>query len=65
MLVQEAFRQEGIEFAHRNVTVYLPQDIEEQDGQLSQEAKGKIARAGASVMAAEGASKSDGGGEKR
>jgi len=24
--VQEAFREAGIEFAHRNVTVYLPQD---------------------------------------
>jgi hypothetical protein len=23
-LMQEAFKQEGIEFAHRNVTVYLP-----------------------------------------
>jgi hypothetical protein len=22
--IQEAFRKEGIEFAHRNVTVYLP-----------------------------------------
>ncbi len=23
-LLQEAFREEGIEFAHRNVTVYIP-----------------------------------------
>ena len=25
-LMQEAFKQEGIEFAHRNVTVYMPPD---------------------------------------
>ena len=25
-LMQEAFREQGVEFAHRNVTVYLPQD---------------------------------------
>jgi len=25
--VQERFREEGIEFAHRNVTVYLPQEV--------------------------------------
>ena len=24
--IQERFREEGIEFAHRNVTVYLPQE---------------------------------------
>jgi small-conductance mechanosensitive channel len=26
-LMQEAFRKEGIEFAHRNVTVYLPPEV--------------------------------------
>jgi len=25
--VQERFRKEGIEFAHRNVTVYLPPEV--------------------------------------
>jgi hypothetical protein len=25
--VQERFREEGIEFAHRNVTVYLPPEV--------------------------------------
>jgi small-conductance mechanosensitive channel len=25
--IQERFRAEGIEFAHRNVTVYLPQEV--------------------------------------
>jgi len=30
-LLQEAFRENGIEFAHRNVTVYLPPDEEAGD----------------------------------
>jgi len=60
-LMQEAFQQEGIEFAHRNVTVYLPQDNEQQNGQLSPEAKEKIIRAGASAIAAEEAAKAEGG----
>ena len=25
--IQERFREEGIEFAHRNVTVYLPPEV--------------------------------------
>ena len=44
-LMQEAFREEGIEFAHRNVTVYLPPEAGGQaDGQAigeNQQAEGK------------------------
>jgi small-conductance mechanosensitive channel len=31
-LMQEAFREEGIEFAHRNVTVYLPPGADDKAG---------------------------------
>jgi len=37
--VQEAFRKEGIEFAHRNVTVYLPPETTA--GESEQESKSK------------------------
>jgi small-conductance mechanosensitive channel len=40
-LMQEAFRKEGIEFAHRNVTVYLPPEVvqgSEADNKSPQEA---------------------------
>jgi small-conductance mechanosensitive channel len=37
-LMQEAFRQEGIEFAHRNVTVYMPPET---DGQADAQANGE------------------------
>jgi len=37
-LLQEAFKKHGIEFAHRNVTVYLPQEDKdtEDSGAVSQ-----------------------------
>jgi small-conductance mechanosensitive channel len=40
-LMQEAFHEEGIEFAHRNVTVYMPPETDETepDGQPGQEAE--------------------------
>jgi small-conductance mechanosensitive channel len=37
--IQEAFRKEGIEFAHRNVTVYLPPETSA--GESEQESKSK------------------------
>jgi len=30
-MIQESFRENGIEFAHRNVTVYMPPDDEAGD----------------------------------
>jgi small-conductance mechanosensitive channel len=40
-LMQEAFQEEGIEFAHRNVTVYMPPETTETEpgGQPDQEAE--------------------------
>jgi small-conductance mechanosensitive channel len=38
-LIQEAFREQGIEFAHRNVTVYLPPD--ESSAETEKEGAGK------------------------
>ena len=39
--MQEAFAEEGIEFAHRNVTVYMPPETTETEpnGQQDQEAE--------------------------
>jgi hypothetical protein len=39
--MQEAFHEAGIEFAHRNVTVYMPPETDETepDGQPGQEAE--------------------------
>jgi hypothetical protein len=45
-MMQEAFRENGIEFAHRNVTVYLPPG--EADGPPDK----KILEAGAAAAAA-------------
>ncbi|WP_455373409.1 mechanosensitive ion channel family protein [Limibacillus halophilus] len=46
--VQKAFQENGIEFAHRRVTVELPEDV-----QLTPEQKEKVAEAGAAAIAAE------------
>jgi small-conductance mechanosensitive channel len=43
--VQEAFRAAGIEFAHRNVTVYLPPDTESAKPDEKSESKDKPATA--------------------
>ena len=40
-LMQEAFSEQGVEFAHRNVTVYLPQD--ESSAETEKEGAGKDA----------------------
>jgi small-conductance mechanosensitive channel len=39
--VQEAFRKEGIEFAHRNVTVYLPPETNAGEAEQEGESKNK------------------------
>ncbi|MCG6919378.1 MAG: mechanosensitive ion channel [Deltaproteobacteria bacterium] len=38
-LIQEAFRKEGIEFAHRNVTVYIPPETTARDSKEERESK--------------------------
>jgi len=53
-MMQESFRENGIEFAHRNVTVYLPpEDNNKTEGNGSPEDKRqKIAEAAAAAGAA-------------
>jgi small-conductance mechanosensitive channel len=48
-MMQEAFRENGIEFAHRNVTVYLPPD---QSQTADHEVDKKLLEAGAAAAAA-------------
>ena len=43
--VQEAFREAGIEFAHRNVTVYLPPETDSAESEEKSESKDKPATA--------------------
>ena len=57
-LMQEAFSEEGIEFAHRNVTVYMPtgtpeteSDATPQGGQENKEAADKNLREAAAAAA--------------
>ncbi|MGB7064715.1 MAG: mechanosensitive ion channel domain-containing protein [Syntrophobacteria bacterium] len=40
-LMQEAFAEQGIEFAHRNVTVYLPQETDSAKSEEESESKDK------------------------
>jgi small-conductance mechanosensitive channel len=54
-MIQESFREQGIEFAHRNVTVYMPPG--EEDAELDKKAKAGAAAALAATQA-EGAEKS-------
>ena len=61
--MQEAFAEEGIEFAHRNVTVYMPPETDETepggqpgqkaetDGTPDQKLTGKAAAAAAIAVA--------------
>jgi small-conductance mechanosensitive channel len=51
-LMQETFRKEGIEFAHRNVTVYLPPEVQKSLEQADDGVKQKIIEAGAAAGAA-------------
>jgi len=50
--VQKAFRDSGIEFAHRNVTVYLPPEIQSKSLKDMTEAEKKAVEAGAAAAAA-------------
>jgi small-conductance mechanosensitive channel len=63
--IQERFREEGIEFAHRNVTVYLPPEVTgetsaEEDGQGTQPDRASDKKLlGASAAAAIAASQTE------
>ena len=46
-LMQEAFRAEGIEFAHRNVTVYIPPEVKKAMEHADEETRQKIIQSGA------------------
>jgi small-conductance mechanosensitive channel len=50
--VQKAFHDSGIEFAHRNVTVYLPPEIQSKRPEDLTEAEKKVVEAGAAAAAA-------------
>jgi small-conductance mechanosensitive channel len=50
--VQRAFKESGIEFAHRNVTVYLPPEIQSKSLGEMTEAEKKVVEAGAAAAAA-------------
>lgn len=49
--VQKAFHDSGIEFAHRNVTVYLPPEIQSKRPEDLTEAEKKVVEAGAAAAA--------------
>ena len=46
-LMQEAFKKEGIDFAHRNVTVYIPPEVQETMSHADADARQKIIHSGA------------------
>ncbi|MCG6894123.1 MAG: hypothetical protein LJE65_10990, partial [Desulfobacteraceae bacterium] len=52
-LMQEAFREAGIEFAHRNVTVYMPPEVQQALAQTDAETREKAVEtaAGAAIAA--------------
>jgi small-conductance mechanosensitive channel len=50
--VQKAFKESGIEFAHRNVTVYLPPEVQSKSLDEMSEAEKKAVEAGAAAAAA-------------
>ena len=49
-LMQEAFKEEGIEFAHKNVTVYMPPEPTQESEKGSSERSEKIAKAAAAAV---------------
>jgi hypothetical protein len=52
-LMQEAFKKEGIDFAHRNVTVYIPPEVQKGMAQTDEDTRQKtIHSAAAGAMAA-------------
>ena len=48
-LMQEAFKEEGIEFAHRNVTVYIPPEVQKAMEHADTETRQKIIQSGAAA----------------
>jgi small-conductance mechanosensitive channel len=50
--LQKAFHDSGIEFAHRNVTVYLPPEIQSKSMSEMTESEKKVLEAGAAAAAA-------------
>jgi moderate conductance mechanosensitive channel len=46
-LMQEAFKKEGIDFAHRNVTVYMPPEVQESMSHAEADSRQKITHSGA------------------
>lgn len=51
--MQEAFREEGIAFAHRNLTVYMPPGTREKLKERPDLPEGKVIGAGAAAAQAE------------
>ena len=51
-LMQEAFQEAGLKFAHRNVTVTLPPDVEKSLSNADQETKEKVLQATAAAAGA-------------
>jgi len=53
-LIQEAFKEAGIEFAHRNVTVYMPPEVRQTVADADGKTCGKmVTGAAAAALAAE------------
>jgi small-conductance mechanosensitive channel len=50
--IQKAFQDSGIEFAHRNVTVYLPPEVQSKNLKDMTDAEKKALEAGAAAAAA-------------
>jgi moderate conductance mechanosensitive channel len=50
--IQKAFRENGIEFAHRNVTVYLPTDVKRATGEGTDDREKSVIQSGAAAAAA-------------
>ena len=50
--IQKAFRENGIEFAHRNVTVYLPPDVKGSSGEEPGDREKRVIQGGAAAAAA-------------
>jgi small-conductance mechanosensitive channel len=65
-LMQEAFREEGIEFAHRNVTVYIPPEVQKAMAHVDEDTREKIihSAAGGALSAIEAEEKDKGSKKK-
>jgi len=52
-LMQEAFKEAGIEFAHRNVTVYIPPEVQQTVSKADDQTRTKMLTGAAAALAAE------------